>query len=342
MFSEKTLDSTIVKDCWTKSIGDLNADGINDLIVGGHVSGGIWAYLSPDFKKVQITERTGASTDAEVTDVDNDGDPDLVAVFDNDISWFANPGWDMHSVRDSLETHDIVVADFDGDHLTDIAARNQGEFGRSGAKIFILKQADPDTWSYSEIVIRDGEGLEIADLNNDKKDDLVINGSWLENTGDHTNWKEHNFTDTWVWKNAFICCTDINNDGRSDIVLSPSELNGTRYRISWFEAPEIRTGIWKEHVVVPDIETVVHFIGGADFNLDGRADITYAMMTQGTDPDEVVILYNLDNNEWEKEVISMGGSHSMRITDIDADGDPDLFGANWNDNIVKIWLNQLK
>ena len=341
-FTEKILDSTMVKDCWTKTIGDLNADGVNDLVIGGHVSGGIWIYYSPDFRKVQVTDRIGASTDAEVADVDNDGDNDLVAVFDDDLLWFENPAWKMHSIKDSLETHDIVVADFDGDHLIDIAARNQGEFGRSGEKIFILKQVNPDNWSYYEISTRDGEGLEGADLNNDNKKDLVINGSWFENSGYIQQWEEHIFTDTWVWKNAFISCVDINNDGKTDIIMSPSELSGTKYKISWFEAPKDTNRNWKEHIVVPEIETVVHFIGGADFNNDGKADIVYSEMTQGADPDEVSILYNLGKNKWQKSVISTGGSHSMRITDIDNDGDLDLFGANWNDNVVKIWLNKLK
>ena len=63
-------------------------------------------------------------------------------------------------------------------------------------------------------------------------------------------------------------------------------------------------------------------------------------MTQGSDPDEVAILYNTGTIKWEKRIISTGGSHSMRITDIDNDGDLDLFGANWNDSVVKIWINE--
>jgi hypothetical protein len=341
-FTERTLDSNIVTNCWTKTVGDLNEDGINDLVIGGHDSGGIWIYFSPTLEKKQVTDKKGASTDAEVADIDNDGDNDLVAIFSNEIVWFENPAWELHTIVDSLETHDIVVADFDSDQLIDVAARNQGEFGSSGEMLFLIRQSEPDKWDYYQLPIKNGEGLTGCDLNNDNRMDLIINGVWYENKGDMTSWKEHVFTEKWTWKNAYITVGDINDDGRMDIVMSPSELKGSYYRISWFEAPLDRMEIWKEHVVVPEIETVVHYIGTADFDDDGNTDIAYAEMTQGVDPDEVVILFNSGVTHWGKSVISNGGSHSMRITDIDNDGDPDLFGANWNDNKVKIWLNELK
>jgi len=108
-FTEKALDSNIVTNCWTKTIGDLNDDEIDDLVIGGYESGGIWIYFSPDQEKKQVTEKKGASTDAEIADIDNDGDNDLVVIFSNEIIWFENPLWELHTIIDSLETHDIVV-----------------------------------------------------------------------------------------------------------------------------------------------------------------------------------------------------------------------------------------
>ena len=107
------------------------------------------------------------------------------------------------------------------------------------------------------------------------------------------------------------------------------------------------------HVVVPDVETVCHFVGSADFNGDGRDDLVYAQMPQGDDPDSVRVLLNRGENKggkwldrWSPLTISEEGSHSMRIGDFDGDGRPDLFGANWNaegrDEDVKLWLNRLK
>lgn len=179
-----------------------------------------------------------------------------------------------------------------------------------------------------------------GDLNGDQRLDILLNGAWLENTGDITAWKPHVFTDTWTWKNAFVAHGDFNGDGRTDLVLSPSELAGTQYRISWFEAPADPTQKWQEHVVAPDIETVVHSVAAADLNRDGRTDLAYAEMTQGVDPDEVVVLFNQGKNEWTPKVISRGGSHSVRIVDVDGDGDLDIFGANWNGNAVKVWFNE--
>ena len=63
-------------------------------------------------------------------------------------------------------------------------------------------------------------------------------------------------------------------------------------------------------------------------------------MQQGADPDEVAIFYNQSKDSWKKQIISTGGSHSMRVLDADGDGDMDVFGANHAEHIVKMWVNE--
>ena len=187
-FTEIILDDQAPSNLWMKSIGDVNMDGKTDILVGGWHSGGMVAYLAPDWKKIIINDSLKISTDAEVMDVNNDRINDIVAVVDKVIVWFEGPDWKLHLI-DSIIGHDVEVYDFD---------------------------------------------------------------------------------------------------------------------------------------------------------LDGKIDIVVAAMQQGADPDEVAIFYNLGKNRWEKQVISTGGSHSMRLYDFDGDGDVDIVGANFAENILKMWVNGKK
>ncbi len=340
VFDEIVIDDQAPEHLWMKTTGDVNGDGKTDMLVGGWKSGGLVAYLAPDWKKQVINDSVKISTNAEVCDVNNDSVSDIVAVVSGALVWFSGPDWNIH-VIDSVTTHDVEVHDFDGDGLLDVIARNQGAFGdKGGHTLFFYKQGPAGMWARHEKKIADGEGLKKADINDDGKMDIVTNGFWFENTGDMAQWHEHLFTDSWTWPNTYIDVSDINGDGRPDILHSPAELAKTYYRISWFEAPENPASIWREHVVEDSVETIVHSIGAADFDGDGKMDIVVAEMQQGADPDEVVIYFNAGENVWDRQVISTGGCHSMVIFDADDDGDMDIFGANFAENIVRLWLNR--
>lgn len=342
-FEHSILDASGPSDIWLKTVGDLNGDGKIDLIAGGVSGGGLVWYENPVWIKHTIDPNDQFSTDGEVVDIDKDGDNDVIVLTLTEIRWYENPDWSPHTIIDSIELHDIEIADFDKDGDIDIVARNQGEFGGGGDQLHFYRQDPENSWTYYSVSISGGEGLHVVDMDNDGDQDVVVEMNWYENNGQVVNgtWEQHTYTTGWTYPNTFVSSADVNNDDRQDIILSPSEPAGSYYRLSWFEAPiDPRNGSWTEHVVDSNVETVHHFVGAGDFNRDGQIDIASSEMQQGSDPDEVKIYLGSNNGEsWEKLVIGDMGSHSMRIVDVNQDGFPDLFGANWQGNQVELWEN---
>jgi len=329
-------------DPWGKAAGDLNGDGLPDLIVGGRSGGGLVWYENPGWSRHDIAPTGAFSTDHEVADIDGDGRNDLVSLTYDRLVWFRGPEWARTDIA-GAHLHDIEIADLDGDGRPDVVGRGQRAFGDVSPGLHLYFQQDAG-WENRDLPAPPGEGLKVSDIDGDGLPDVVISGRWLRNPGSRDGeWRAHRLSESWDWPDAYVATGDVNGDGRTDVVLAPAEVAGARYRLSWFEAPPDPTGDWREHVVLPDVEAVHHFVGVADFDLDGRVDIATAAMHQARSPAEVVVLLRgAASVGWTKLVLSEHGSHNMRILDVDGDGDPDLFGANWSGDHqpVELWLNR--
>jgi len=329
-----------------KAVGDINGDGIAEVIVPSSNGGPLVWYEYPDWTKHVIAPAGTWSCNARVVDMDGDGDGDLLIsdwINNNRIEWYENPlpdgnpttdQWKRHTIG-SPKAHDIDIGDIDGDGRMEFVGRWKGD---EGSKFYIWKQKSDGSWVNRAVDCPPGEGIALGDIDNDGKLEAIIGGRWYKASGDiiGDSWDEHIFAD-WP-EDAVVKVGDINNDGKLEVALTKTE---EVHRISWFEVPSNPEDRWIEHVIDNAVDCA-HSLAIHDMDGDGNLDIITAEQHYSAEK-RVMIYYNRGNGlEWEQQVIGNTGSHSLCIADIDGDGRPDIMGANWTGAYqpVEVWLNR--
>jgi len=307
-----------------------------------------FAFAGEPWPRHTIDNRSRGADGARLSDVNDDGLPDLVTPWEEGgiIRVYLHPGiqsaeqpWPRVTVGKVASPEDAVFVDLDADGAIDVVSSCEG-----GLKTMFVHWAPKqphdylkaEKWRTQPFPATEGKQAWMFALPKDMDGkhgvDLVVSSKgvgasvgWLEapkDARDLDQWNYHRLADAgWIMS---LIEADVNGDSFADILLS--DRRGATRGIKWLQHPGdslMEAGTrWPLHSIGGQDHEVM-FIDYADLHGDGSNDIVAA-----THQGEILILEQHEDRSWQPTTIpapfqSRNGK-SVRVGDMDLDGVMDL------------------
>lgn len=335
---------------FTVAAADIDRDGISDLVAAApetnalawfrHLGNGVFVAKVIAFPVASIH-------DAQVADLDRDGDPDIVVTSGDDsdaVGWFENDGtpldggWTLHYIATGFdEGGRLAIADFDRDGDLDVAAASAIE---EGGTVAVALNADGlgTSWTFEIVDAAFDAALRAlaGDIDGDGDADLAgvafgddgIGGFawWSRGAGV---WARHVVAWPVPAARALALC-DVDRDGDLDLIGSACAT--AIDEVLWWENPT-----WAIHGVASDLGA--WNLEAADLDRDGDCDLLYGALAD----DWAGWVENADGagGSWTPRPMPEVVDHVFGITadDFDRDGDLDFVAAAGGPDDLLAWGN---
>ncbi|MBI4582558.1 MAG: VCBS repeat-containing protein [Planctomycetes bacterium] len=353
---------------WGASIGDLNKDGRNDIVISNfqeHESFEVPSYIFWNSKDgFDQTRRTSLFTQGAVgntiADFNNDGHLDVC--FNNTTSrwrggvapafvyWGSNAG-EYSTARmlklPAVEPYDWAAGDLNDDGWPDLIIANMAEIGRRITENFVF-WGGPEGFSAerrSALMGKGTRGISVADLDKNGWLDVVcLNTSsgpddknlpvfiyWGEPHGFVTNQR----TEIPGGGNGLPLAADLNSDGALDLILTGGD------RASWiYWGDGTRNYSADRRWEIPGSEGASSS-EVADMNRDGWLDLL--LMRRGTGPVSYVYYGNEKGEFTADRRIEFKPNETQGVTVADTNGDGwlDVIAPRYKDGGSRATLSRL-
>jgi len=295
----------------TLSIGDIDADGNEDIFIGGakNQSGTIYfnsgnGKLKKSLQSVLEEDALFEDTSSSFLDADLDGDLDLMVGSGGNqvgeeksykIRLYLNNGKgkfikSLENIPSNFKNSSVIVAyDYDADGDEDVFVGSRSVVGTYGVNPDHLFLENNGNGTFSNVTDRVAYDVKNAgmitdaiwvDIDGDSKKDLITVSDWgspliFKNTGKRLTKINSNLENNTGWWNV-IEAADLDKDGDYDLILGNKGSN-TSYKTSWANPMKMWVNDFDNNGTIEQI--VTRNYNGKDYPIHMKKELTTQLVS---------------------------------------------------------------